>query len=127
MCHTALHTLMDEIRTDGWEGFSTRYWVVGDLDLQRQLPEPAPSFLPGVTRRQVLDELLTPVLGEGTAERTWKAFDLVEQATNLIDENDMGFSFPVPERYGDEALCRQRLPGSGVVGKSDRTVSVGHR
>ena len=95
MAYTSLYALVDELRTGGWEGFSTRYWVVGDLDLSVYFLSRA-SFIPGITPRQACEELLTPVLGEGTAERTLKAFDLVEQATNLIDEHDIGFSFPVP-------------------------------
>ncbi|HEY2251954.1 MAG TPA: alpha-glucuronidase family glycosyl hydrolase [Planctomycetaceae bacterium] len=94
MTYTSLATLVDELRSDGWEGFSTRYWVVGDLDLSVYFLSRA-SFISEITPRQAIDELLTPVLGEGTAERTFKAFDLVEQATNLIDEHDMGFSFPI--------------------------------
>ena len=66
---------------------------MGDLDLSVYFLSRA-SFMTGITPRQACDELLTPVLGEGTAERTLKAFDLVEQATNLIDEHDIGFSFP---------------------------------
>ncbi len=95
MAHTSLAALVDELRADGWEGFSTRYWVVGDLDLSTYFLSRA-GFDPKITPRAALDELLTPVLGEGTAERTIKAFDLVEQATNLIDEHDIGFSFPIP-------------------------------
>jgi hypothetical protein len=95
MAHSSLFALVDELRTGGWEGFSTRYWVAGDLDLSVYFLSRA-SFISGITPRQACEELLTPVLGEGTAERTFKAFGLVEQATNLIDEHDIGFTFPIP-------------------------------
>jgi hypothetical protein len=95
MTYTALATLVDELRSGGWEGFATRYWCIGDLDLSVYFLSRA-SFMKEFTPRQAIDELLTPALGEGTAERTLKAFDLVEQATNLIDEHDIGFSFPIP-------------------------------
>jgi hypothetical protein len=95
MSHTSLQTLVDDLRAAGWEGFSTRYWIAGDLDFSAYYLSRA-SFSSQITPRQALDQFATVALGEGTAERTWKAFDLIEQATTLIDQNDIGFSFPVP-------------------------------
>ncbi|MGE5190897.1 MAG: alpha-glucuronidase family glycosyl hydrolase [Deltaproteobacteria bacterium] len=92
---TSLKTLVNELCTARWEGFSTRYWIVGDLDFSVYYLSRA-SFNPEITPRQALDDLVTRALGEGTAERTMKAFDLIEQATTLIDQHDIGFSFPVP-------------------------------
>ena len=68
---------------------------VGDLDFSAYFLSRA-SFNPSLTPKQALEEFTTAALGEGTYERTQKAFDLVEQATTLIDQNDIGFSFPVP-------------------------------
>jgi len=95
MSYTSLATLIGELRTQKWEGFSTRYWMPGDLDFSAYYLSRA-SFSAGLTPRQALDQFTTAALGEGTAERTWKAFEQIEQATSLIDENDLGFSFPVP-------------------------------
>lgn len=92
---TSLQSLVEEIRGDGWEGFSTRYWIVGDLDLSAYYLSRV-SFDSRITARQALDDLVTASLGEGTFERTMKAFELIEQATTLIDQHDLGFSFPVP-------------------------------
>jgi hypothetical protein len=95
MSYTALATLVDELRAGGWAGFSTRYWVIGDLDLATWYLSRS-SFADGLTPQQALADLLTPGVGAATVERTLKAFDLVEQATNLIDDHDVGFSFPIP-------------------------------
>src|SRR5262249_9004233 len=95
MSHTSLQTLVDELRAGGWDGFSTRYWIVGDLDFIAYFLSRA-SFAPDLTPRQALEQFVTASSGEGTFERTMKAFDLIEQATTLIDRNDIGFSFPVP-------------------------------
>jgi hypothetical protein len=93
--HTALQTLVQDISQLGWEGFSTRYWIVGDLDFSAYYLSRA-SFNPEITPRQAMDDFATPALGEGTAAGTMKALDLIEQATTLIDQNDIGFSFPIP-------------------------------
>ncbi len=95
MPYTSLQTLVEELHTGDWEGFSTRYWIVGDLDFAAYYLSRA-SFTPQITPRDALNNLVTSALGEGTFERTMKAFELVEQATTLIDRNDMGFGFPVP-------------------------------
>ena len=95
MSYTALATLVEELKAGGWLGFSTRYWAIGDLDLATTYLSRA-SFANDLSPREVLTDLLTPVLGAGTIDRTVKAFDLVEEATNLIDDHDVGFSFPIP-------------------------------
>jgi hypothetical protein len=93
--YTSLSTLVREISQAGWEGFSTRYWIVGDLDFSAYYLSRA-SFNPELTPRQAMEDFATPALGEGTAAGTLKALDLVEEATTLIDQHDIGFSFPVP-------------------------------
>ncbi|MDB5389386.1 MAG: hypothetical protein JWM11_5032 [Planctomycetaceae bacterium] len=95
MSFSSLKTLMDELHAGGWEGFSTRYWILGDLDLSAYYLSRV-SFNSKLTPQQALEDLTTAALGEGTFGRTMKAFELVEQATTLIDQNDIGFAFPIP-------------------------------
>lgn len=95
MTFTSLQKLMDELKAGGWEGFSTRYWIVGDLDFPAYYLSRA-SFQPNLTPRDAMKEFATPALGDGTADRTMQALDMIEQATMIIDQNDMGFTFPVP-------------------------------
>ena len=96
MSHSSLKVLTDELHTVGWEGFATRFGTIGDLDFSLYYLSRA-SFSPGITPRQALDDLVTPALGDGTLERTLKAFDLIEQATILIDQNDLRFALPLPD------------------------------
>ncbi|MFN0054250.1 MAG: alpha-glucuronidase family glycosyl hydrolase [Planctomycetales bacterium] len=95
MSPAALHTLMADLRKLGWQGFSTRYWIVGDLDLSANYLSRA-SFDAAVTPEEVHNDMVTRVCGEGIADRMWKGFEMIELATALIDQHDLGFSFPVP-------------------------------
>jgi hypothetical protein len=92
---SSLNELLAAVRTKGWVGFTTRYRCVGDLDLTAHLLSRG-SFDPKVTPRSALEDLVTPVCGEGISDRVARAFELIEQATTLIDEHDLGFSFPMP-------------------------------
>ncbi|MBI1916776.1 MAG: hypothetical protein HYS12_18880 [Planctomycetes bacterium] len=90
-----LHTLVGRLRQHGWEGFSTRYWIPGDLNPAVHYLSRA-AFDARVTPQTAYDDLVTPICGEGVVERLVKAFDKIEEATTLIDQNDIGFTFPVP-------------------------------
>jgi hypothetical protein len=93
--HLSLNHLAAVVRQPGWVGFTVRYRFIGDLDLTAYRLSRG-SFDPQSTTNPFLEELVTPVCGEGVADRVAKAFLLIEQATTLIDENDLGFSFPMP-------------------------------
>jgi hypothetical protein len=90
-----LHTLMGRLRKQGWEGFSTRYWIPGDLNPAVHYLSRA-SFDATVTPRDAYEDLITPICGEGVAQAVLKGYQMIEQATDLIDQNDIGFTFPVP-------------------------------
>ncbi|MCA9012490.1 MAG: hypothetical protein KDB01_22220, partial [Planctomycetaceae bacterium] len=92
----SLGALMTTIKRQGWSGFSTRYWVPGELD-------PAVYFLgrssweKELTAEQSVLELWTTATGNAAAaERLWKASEDLEKATDLIDRHEIGFTFPVP-------------------------------
>jgi len=91
----SLHSLVGELRKHGWQGFSTRYWIVGDLDPAVQYLARA-SFDAKATPQAVYEDYITAICGEGVAERLIKALDMIEKATETIDQNDLGFTFPVP-------------------------------
>jgi hypothetical protein len=93
--HASINELLGAVRQPGWIGFTVRYRTIGDLDLTAYLLSRG-SFDPKVTPRSALEVLVTPVCGEGVSDRVAKAFELVEQATTLIDEHSLGFSFPIP-------------------------------
>jgi hypothetical protein len=103
---SSLHALVGDLRKNGWQGFSTRYWIVGDLDLSVNYLSRA-SFDAAATPRDVCRDLITPACGEGVSDRMWLAFEMIEQATQLVDTNDLSFGFPVPgmllKHYQSEA------------------------
>ena len=57
---------------------------------------PRTSFDPATTPRSAYLDLITPMCGEGAAQRLAMAFEMIEKATTIIDDNDIGFAFPVP-------------------------------
>lgn len=91
----SLHPLLGEMRKHGWQGFSTRYWIPGDLHPTVHYLARA-SFDAKLTPQAAYEDLIDPICGEGVSPRLIKAFDMIEKATETIDQNDLGFSFPVP-------------------------------
>lgn len=90
----ALETLLPQLDQQRWQGFMTRYWCIGDLDLSAYMLSRG-SFEP-VTAERALEQLIGPTCGSGTVEPVGKAFAAIERATVTIDQHDLGFSFPVP-------------------------------
>jgi hypothetical protein len=75
-------------------GFSTRYFIPGDLDPALHYLSRA-SFDPKITARDAHNELFTATTGkQSVADRLWQAFAEMEKATDLIDKNDPGFAYP---------------------------------
>ncbi|MGV3724939.1 MAG: hypothetical protein ACO1SX_28910 [Actinomycetota bacterium] len=91
----SLATLMGKLRERGWDGFSTRYWMPGDLSPAAYSLSRA-AWDSTVTPRAAYHDLLTAMCGPGVADRVILGFDMVEKATGIIDTNDIGFTFPVP-------------------------------
>ena len=90
-----LESVVNKIRENGWDGFSTRYWMLAELD-------PAVHYLSRtswdlkVTARSAHDELFTTITGKQAAsDRLWLALGYIEQATELVDRKQLGFCFPV--------------------------------
>ena len=90
-----LETLASEMIRLKWDGFSTRYWMLAELD-------PAVHYLSrvawdvNVTARSAHDDLFTTITGkQSVSDRIWLALGHIETATELIDQHDLGFAFPV--------------------------------
>ncbi len=91
----SIHELLGDIRQGGWDGFSTRYWMLAELDPTVHYISRA-AWDPKVTPRSCHDELFTAITGKpSTADRLWLGFQQIEKATELIDRHDIGFGFPV--------------------------------
>jgi len=88
-------TLVTALQKNGWQGFSTRYWLPAELDATVHYLSRA-AFDPSVTVRSAHDDLFVAITGkQSAADRLWLCFGHIEAATELIDENDLGFAFPV--------------------------------
>ncbi len=90
-----LETLVGEMRRLGWEGFSTRYWQLAELDPSIHYLSRA-AFDTEVTARSAHDDLFATITGkQSAADRMWMAYEHIEKATELLDRHDLGFAFPV--------------------------------
>ena len=91
----SLGTLTTDIKKLGWDGFSTRYWVPAELDPAIYFLAQA-SWKKGLSAEACFKELWTSTTNnKAGADRLWIAWQRLEQATNLIDKNNIGFTFPV--------------------------------
>ena len=92
----SIHELMTDMRKFGWDGFSTRYWMLTELDPTLHYMSRA-SFDASVTPRSAHDDLFLTITGNAAAtNRLWLAFEHMEAATDLMDKRAIGFGFPVP-------------------------------
>lgn len=92
-CFSSLQVLVDAVRAAGWNGFTVTCGTVGDLDFSLYYLSRA-SFQENLTPQQVLNDMLIPTLGASSAGRVLKAFEQVEEATNLIERGEVGFGWP---------------------------------
>ena len=90
-----LHTIATHMRAGGWSGFTTRHWLIGDLD-------PTVRYLArscwdaGATPETAYRELAAGVCGAAAAPALVAAWRQVDAITDDLDRHGMGFSFPVP-------------------------------
>ncbi len=91
----SLGKLVAKMQELGWDGFSTRYWIPGELDPSVHYLSQA-SFDRTVTPRSAHDDLWLAITDNPSAtERLWKGWEHLEAATELIDKHNIGFAFPV--------------------------------
>jgi hypothetical protein len=79
-------------------GFVATVVMPGDLNAAAHFVSRA-AFTPGFTAEQSLAQLVTPIGGEGVAERLWKGLQQVEQAAALIAANDAALGVPAPKMF----------------------------
>ncbi len=89
-----LGALTEGLIRNKWDGFVVQYGAPGELDPPIHYLSRA-SFDPQITPRQAFDDLFVTITGkQAVSDRVWKAFEHLEQASELIDENNVGFAFP---------------------------------
>ncbi|WP_395752345.1 PQQ-binding-like beta-propeller repeat protein [Prosthecobacter sp.] len=75
--------------------------------------EPAPaSVLPknDFASEKALSDLVTPMCGEGVAERMWLGFQAIEKASQLIAQNDPALGIPAPDMLLRHLHSKKALP-----------------
>ena len=91
----SLHALLGDMRDDGWSGFYTRYWTVGDLDPTVHYLARA-SWQASLTPHEAYVDQVRHVCGADAVEPAVEAFEMIEQITLGLDQHGLGFAFPVP-------------------------------
>lgn len=90
-----LHWLMKDIRKYGWQGFSTRYWLTSDQDLCAAYLAKS-AWDAEATPHGVYWDYLEKLCGEDAANDMLGAFAEIESASNTLEWEGLGFSFPIP-------------------------------
>jgi len=90
---TRLATDFQALASRKARGFVATAVMPGDLNSAAHFVSRA-SFQREITADQALAELVTPICGEGVAERLWKGFQQVEQAGALLEANDALLGVP---------------------------------
>ena len=90
-----IHRLITVLRGKQWNGFLTRYPVIGDSAPVMYYLSRA-GFDAQMTPERALDQFFTAICGAGTVAAMTKCYDLLEQATDVICENDPTIAFPMP-------------------------------
>jgi hypothetical protein len=81
---------------DGWAGYSTRYWLIGDHD-------PTVAFIAkaawdaNATLEEVERDQIRAASGDNCVDDMLTVFREVGGATVVYEFNDLGLAFPVPE------------------------------
>ena len=68
------------------------------------------SFDDKITAPQALNELVTPICGEGVIERLQMGFDLIAKAAKIIDTNDSSIGVPDPRMFLRHLDAKETLP-----------------
>lgn len=89
-----IHQLVNVTRDQQWNGFLTRYPLVGDSAPVLYYLSRA-SFDAQMTPERALDQFFSAVCGAGTLAAMTKCYDLLEQATDVIYENDPTIAVPM--------------------------------
>ena len=89
-----IHELATRMRNTGWLGFTTRYWIIGDLD-------PTVHYLAlsswddSITPEKAFTDLAENVFGQEAAQLICRAWDIVEKNTDGFDRHGISYAFPV--------------------------------
>lgn len=124
--HHATSRLPDRlaaIRGGGGKGFAVKCWIPGELDPDVYFLSRA-SFDAEATPEESLESLVTPICGEGVAERLAVGFAAIEAAAAVIGENDAGFAVPDPRMFLEHYESSEPAPEWWAEAKGHYVVAV---
>lgn len=81
----------------------------GDLDAAAHFASRV-SFDAKLTAAQSLNDLITPICGDGVAERVQTGFDMISQAAKLIEANDPSVGIPNAQMLQRHLESKDSLP-----------------
>lgn len=92
----SLQAVLDSLRTSGWDGFTTRYGVLSDLEPCVYFLSRA-SFDKSISPKAAFDSLIAPICGSDVAVCLVKSYESVAKAASLLDDGDFGLTRPGPQ------------------------------
>jgi hypothetical protein len=90
-----LHHLLQTLQQNGWRGYYTRFWPIGDLDPTVAYLARA-SWDSRTTPRAAYEDHFTKVYGADCTEVLSRVMRLLEDATVILDVDFLSLFFPVP-------------------------------
>ena len=87
--------MTQQVRSTGWDGFSTRYWLIGDH-------EPTVAYLAragwdeSATPDDVSRDILRAACGDACVDDMFELFQEVQNATLILEQNAFTLAFPAP-------------------------------
>lgn len=91
----SIHELAGDIKKYGWQGFTTRYWMISDQD-------PCAAYLARssweeIGPEEVYRDLASAVNGPNAVEEMLAGFRGIEKVTLSLHDHGLGLTFPVPK------------------------------
>ena len=97
------------IRNSDAEGFAVQCWIPGNLNPDIYYLSRA-SFDSDISPQKALDDLVTPICGEGVADRLNNGFVAIEKVSALIEKEDSSFAVPDPNMFMEHFESAEPAP-----------------
>lgn len=88
--------LLGALRAEGWSGYSTRYWLLGDHDLCVATIARS-AWDEQTTREGVYRDYLHALCGEEAVADMMEVLAEVERVTLGLEDHGLGLTFPIPD------------------------------
>ncbi len=98
-----------EIRKSKKDGFAIKCSIPGNLNADVYFLSRA-SFDSKITPAQTLENLVTPICGEGVAARLAAGFAAIEEVSALIEKEDPDFAVPDPKMFMEHYTSSKPVP-----------------